>query len=434
MSGRMIVWLSAAMLFAAGCGNVNYRDKYERYLAEGHKTPPSTAEEVKLQRAAYVDAVQRESPLKDVKWDVAINGHRISRVTLRGDHLYVETRDYWLYAVEAGTGITKWALDVTRPLQFPPTVVHGLDDQLAAGKASIENIKQKLEAAKQAGDREASGKLESDLKDAKNRLVTLQDKDAVYFMSQDVLWCLDRRHGVVLWKKPLAYPPSTPAFATADYIFVGTWDRKRVWAINAKTKDESVFWRVWSPTVTTPVYAEPSLYFAAEDGKIHSVDLEGKANWSYTTERGIRGDIKIADRLLLAPSLDFALYGIDRYAGVLSWKFESGSPISQQPQISGDTVFVKSDRIGLFALDLKTGQKKWMLPGGERFLVRSKRLVYVLGPGHEIVGIDEKTGDIRARWNANLFPILVTNEATPVLYLATPDGHLIAASESNEKY
>ncbi len=433
MSGRAMGWVTVALLFA-GCAGVNYRDKYERYLEEGHKLPPSTAEEVKLQRQAYVDAIERDSPFKEVLWDVAINGHRIARVTLRGDHVYVETRDYWLYAIEAKTGITKWALDVTRPIQFPPTVVHGLDDAMAAQRALIANIQEKVGLAKEAGDKEAVTKLEQDLKDGKNRLETLMDKDVVYFMSQDVLWCLDRRHGVILWKKPLAYPPSTAAFATPDTIFLGTWDRKRVWAINAKTRDESTFWRVWSNSATTPIYAEPSLYFAADDGKVHSVSLEGGSNWTYACEAGVRGDLKVADRMLLVPSLDFALYGMDRYAGAVAWKFESGSPISSQPQVSGATAFVRSDRIGLFAVELATGKKKWMVPDGDRFLVRSKRLVYVLGPGHEILGIDDASGEIRVRWNANLFPILMTNETTPVLYLATPDGHVIAATESNEKY
>lgn len=432
MSRRILAVVSGVLLLA-GC-SVNYRDKYERYLEEGHKQTPSTAEEVKLQRQAYAEALERESPLKDVKWDVAINGHRIARVSLRGDFLYVETRDYWLYAIEASSGITKWALDHQRPLQFPPTVVDGLSESINAQLALIANIQSKLEEARQVSDKEATAKLDSELRDAKNRLTVLQDKDVVYFMCQDVLWCLDRPHGVVLWKKPLAYPPSTPAFATSDHVFVGTWDRKRVWGINTKTRDDAVFWRVWANSTTTPVYAEPSLYFAADDGKIESVNLEGGTNWIYQAEQGVRGDLKVADRLLLAPSLDFALYAIDRYAGTAAWKFESGSPCSSQAQVSGGTVFVKSDRIGLFALDLATGRKKWMVPGGERFLVRSKRLVYVLGPGHEILGVDDASGEVRSRWNANLFPILVTNENSGVLYLATPDGHVFAAGESDTKY
>ena len=82
----------------------------------------------------------------------------------------------------------------------------------------------------------------------------------------------------------------------------------------------------------------------------------------------------------------------------------------------------------------RNGELRWKLPLGERFLVKGKERVYVLGPEKEIYAINEMSGEIRGRYKTDILKFLITNTIDDVFYVATENGYIFALKESAKEF
>jgi outer membrane protein assembly factor BamB len=286
---------------------------------------------------------------------------------------------------------------------------------------------------------------------------------------------LDRESGFLRWSRRLDFIPSAQPFATQTHIFIPAADHSRVYALSVKDKGGAVdFFRAEmekeeNQITTRPIYEDPNLYFASHDGNIYSY-REWKQGTTFRTGGAIKADPTVyrivrkvmqADptdstkkrevpqelKFLFVGGMDNAFYAIDASNGQLLWKYECGGPIKTPAVAKDSTVYVKTEEGALFALNViplhnvsdlgswrRDGERRWKIPLGERFLLKGRSYVYVLGPNSEIYAMDESTGDIAGRFKTRWLQHLITNAVDDFFYCATAEGHLFALKESKENY
>ena len=74
----------------------------------------------------------RSLPFKHVEWEYKFNSRRISRMTQGGDHLFIETPDFTVIAMDRFNGRTSWMfkVDTETPLDWPPVVASGVPEEI----------------------------------------------------------------------------------------------------------------------------------------------------------------------------------------------------------------------------------------------------------------------------------------------------------------
>jgi hypothetical protein len=82
----------------------------------------------------------------------------------------------------------------------------------------------------------------------------------------------------------------------------------------------------------------------------------------------------------------------------------------------------------------RNGNLRWKIPLAERFLVKGKERVYVMGPRAEIWGLDEKTGAVSGRYPTSLLNHVITNTVDDFVYVANSAGYVYCLRESKESY
>jgi outer membrane protein assembly factor BamB len=152
---------------------------------------------------------------------------------------------------------------------------------------------------------------------------------------------------------------------------------------------------------------------------------------------------------LFVGGMDNTFYAIDADGGVLTWKYECGAPMLERCIAKDKTVYVKTvdgalhafnvnpvhkDKRGVATGPVRSGQMRWKIPLGERFLVKGRNHVYVLGPKHTIFAMEEMTGKIVGRYPIHNFNFLISNIIDDFMYFVHPSGYIFAMRESKEKF
>lgn len=473
-------------------------------------------------------------PFKENIWTVPLPLKvKVKRATFSGEHLFIETEQNELIAVNRFTGMMAWRFspDTRKGLDYPPVVVPGVAEEViyyekVRDRKPIElemELKQKPpedETEKKIWEKKIAG-LKATIAGAKKQLQYLPDIDNVFCVSDGYLYCIERRSKFEMWSRKLPFTQSAALCASPSYLFVPTYELDRVYALDVLQKGEPItYYKALSNDTTVcdigcrPVFSPPNnLYFASINGFIYCFDTAGrKLNWAYKTGGPIRADptvyehyypaeikqsadgsttkipvpmgvdlpyaahpleIVIAreendallerwlekekmkgrniDRgrkiFLFVGSYDYSFYAMDANEGKVEWKYQIGGAIKTPAYAKGDTVYVKTEEGSLFAFDVRpmfknakgevigerrNGVLRWKLPMGERFLVKGKKNVYVLGPNNEIYAMDEMSGEIRGRYKIDRLKFLLSNTIDDVFYAITEDGCIYALREPRE--
>ncbi|MBI4615657.1 MAG: PQQ-binding-like beta-propeller repeat protein [Planctomycetes bacterium] len=369
MGNRSLVGLSLGLaLLATGC--LHARKPY----------PFVDADEGVAHRRVELRKSLAKLPLAD-HWDHVIPYAGIRAVYLEEDTLFIQTEDFWVHAVNYQDGITRWTLD----MQMPVTARPGLSS------------------------------------------------DLVTMISHDVLWVVDRGTGGVIKKLILGFVPSSPPTPVGTRVYMGGFDQY-LYAYNWQTELRD--WRYWSDgeIASKPVYLSPFLYFASTDNTIYVLrEATGTTQAKYSTVGPVTADLTGAFRTVYATSRDFGVYAI---SGALEWKFlgedsfvQPAMRIESRGPDEEDTVYAISRGGILYAIDPIFGKKRWELPEAERVLFRGKGHDFVLARNRVLAMVDNRTGEVRGRYDLSAFDFFVTNPQSNALYVGTTDGFFFCLSE-----
>ncbi len=430
------------------------------------------------------DAINSElmgMPFKHVEWEYRFSDREIARMTLEGSQLFIETPDNYVIAMDRFNGKVDWIHKVLTdtPLDWAPVVAHGVPEEKRKLEAELLQVNRQIDdVMKEKGVGPETQKVQQKRNEIRERLRVAAFGDNCYFISRQVIYCLDRLSGTLRWSRRLGFIPGARPFAVRNYVFIPGVDLARVWALDVDGKGAEVtYYRAGIESrenhiMNRPVFDEPSLFFVCHDGQVYCYRVQdGSLSWTFPTLRELKADPVVhvhrelteettkegkkrireqKIRFLFVGGMDGAFYAIDADAGSLVWKYECGAPIRTPAHATESTVFVKTEEGALHAFEImpmhrdpktnaplgpkRNGNLRWKLPLGERYLVKGKDCVLVMGPKNEIYKVDEISGQVLGRHPVEHFRHIMTNTSDSFLYAANPAGYVFCLRESKREF
>lgn len=274
---------------------------------------------------------------------------------------------------------------------------------------------------------------------------------AVFVTNQNQLHAIDRKTGRTIWVEQLNGLPSSPTVCDEDRVMVGL-ESGKIYAYDLKVKKDGKSylsdraipawnWQTGGKIQTRALPASKLVAFGSDDGKVY-VALADERTMLYRVATG--GAIgaglgAFGTRLLLAPSADNILYGIDLLTAKVLWTHPSGAPIQQAPFVAGNDIYVVNTGGVLSSIDPNTGSPRWSsTTHGGQVLALSEKRIYLESADDDLFIVDRETGRIiadpgatlvRAGLNLRSYALGVTNRENDRLYFATHSGMIIALRE-----
>jgi len=224
--------------------------------------------------------------------------------------------------------------------------------------------------------------------------------------------------------------------------------------------------------VSSPVYADDTIYFGGDDGNIYAVGTaDGRQRWKRATGGPVAATPAIVGDTLYVASYDGRFYALDIRTGVPRWKFATGGerrfeakglhgmqPENQtiadpfdvflsSPVVAAGMVYFGSGDGNLYALDATSGDLKWKFPTGDVVHASPAYADGVLFVGSwdsYFYAVDARTGKEKWRFHGGEDPVIhnqVGFQSSPavvngVVYVGCRDSNLYAidAATGKEKW
>jgi outer membrane protein assembly factor BamB len=311
---------------------------------------------------------------------------------------------------------------------------------------------------------------------------------AVFVSNANILFALDRATGKTLWTEELQALPSGSTAASEDIVTVGLTSGRMMGyalkdmrprktgtgrarggspggsgtsaadALRQAGEDESEFRSapylehptpIWSwqsdSALTAPATPAGEVFsFGSGDGRVFTVlAKQPMLLYRFATAGPIVAQMgALGSRTLVVPSMDHNLYAIDLFTGDRKWLFPTGSPIDHPVLISDREIFVQNSGGELSSVDPDTGEARWTTStfGGDIVSVAGARL-YLRTHDGDLLVIDRATGKIgqdarstrqRAGLDLRGFTLGMTNTINDRIYLASPSGAIVCLREIDQ--
>lgn len=246
--------------------------------------------------------------------------------------LFVAASDGTLYAVDAEQGILKWQYQAGGNIRFSPIIVDGVvyfgsDDHRVygidskTGEPAMEPVK--------AGNGIIGSPAYAD--------------GILYFSSADLTFyaynIATRRLKFTM--RTLNANVYTSPVATDRYIYTVGGNR-----INCLLRNGAIRWafEARSPITSTPLVTPDAIYFGDRSGNFYALDLRGREFW------------KIADNATRVMRFSERA---TRPAATEEPFLRLGGAVFSSPILSGENIYVGTNRGFLYAIDAATGRVKW---------------------------------------------------------------------------
>ena len=260
-------------------------------------------------------------------------------------------------------------------------------------------------------------------------------EELVYIGSGDGrMLALDVNTGDLEWSFPRREEDSlgsiygTP-FLTEDSVYVGTFEGK-LYALSSA--DLSRRWefpvgdRQEGQIIGGPTVADGQVIFGTSDGIIRSLDVfSGLPKWVLQVDNQVWSTPAVVDGTAYVTSLDHHVYALSLRDGTQKWlvPFAAGGAIVSSPLVIEGTLYVGSFDSTFYALDTTDGSEVWRFNGEGWFWsnpVANDRLVFAGTTSGKLYALDMNTGFLI--WEYDLESPIIS---TPALI----DGRLAVTSD-----
>jgi len=391
-----------------------------------------------------------------VRWQTEVllaPGTHLTDVWVRGGYVVCHGSDHRVYVVDARTGVRLWSADLAEAHEtvWPPAIdgdhlwfatttrligIRGADGRNIVQDVLTPPEEMPLQPEEGAAAEEA----------------TAEQKEVVWGRTTEIQRRLQAEvariekqraelHQVLKTTQKaidLNFAPSGPPASNGSHVFVP--DAKG-WFQAVSIRAGVVGWGRWIGDAVTagPVVDGTRVYFAGHNGVVYaSTQNVRHILWQYQTEGPIIADLRITPTgTVLVGSLDYSLYAFNGASGVLEWdslpnrRYNAGEPIRKPPYTLGEQVFLFTAKAGLTVLDTVTGRPQWQLADAEDLVTADDDTVYILSRNRHLLAVNRKDGSIRFDLPVRGGSLVGINETgSGLLYLATPEGRLLAVSQA----
>ncbi len=277
----------------------------------------------------------------------------------------------------------------------------------------------------------------------------VSNEDLVTVVAGTYMYGLQKRTGEILWKLRLSGAPSTGPTVDDTQVYVGTLDGS-VYAYNLKKIRElyleqrlgewsyqSVTWRFQAAREISspPLVTDESLNFGSLDGSMYSITKDRRVlRYQFETDAPIVAGMALLGETQFFASEDLTFYAINPANGQVYWEFVTGLPIRKAPIALGSTVYINPDRGGFYALDVADGRQRWYKPRQQDFVGLVNNLVVTRDFDHNLVLVDNSTGNVAGRIPAAYYEMHAINDRSDRVILATTRGQAMVIRAANRSF
>ncbi len=331
-------------------------------------------------------------------WDAELpltEDDTVLSATLLDDNLYVISRMGDVYCISGEQGLLRW----TRTLSQETYTIHPPRHQ-----------------------RNAAG-----------------DGPAV-FVTTSRTYLLDRYSGEEVFSFTPEFSPGGPALADGTKLYMG----------GSNGRFYSIFWdhhfdtgpiQNWEVHTGSPVTAAPVLHgrdqliFATQGGSVVSCGaLRKTGQWVARTESAVVADPQVDDTGVYVASTDRSLYRFDLQTGAERWRYRFPGPLTDAPVLARFTCYQYCPRTGLTAIDVDSGQEKWVRRDGVGFVAAAPGQTAIQTRSGIIDIVDAQTGETLHWFDQRGHEIAVRNTRDDRIILVSPDGHIVCARAETTPY
>jgi outer membrane protein assembly factor BamB len=159
-------------------------------------------------------------------------------------------------------------------------------------------------------------------------------------------------------------------------------------------------------------------------GEIRVLDVGTARTISTGRISGDSGDWMVSDaEFLFIGSLDQSVYGYDMADGTRLWRLRSSAPVTIQPTLIGETLYVTTADTGLTAVDAISGEIRWKNTDLGGWVLTTQDGDLMVWTGGELLRVDAERGDLisRARFDA-LSGLRTDSQDEGDIYAISKDG------------
>jgi len=322
-------------------------------------------------------------------------GDAVTTATLVDSRLYLTTKLGNVVALQAQSGMTAWARNVSTGLipVYPPTHVSVSPDRLLT--------------------------------------VVLTEREA---------HLLDRETGQPVAQFRLPFNAGTSAVGADDLLYAGSTDG-HMYALRWDTYNGGRAYQHWrvrtgGPIRSAPILDGEDLIFASSDGRVHCCQAYNRAlNWSMRTDGPIAAALVLDESGVYVASGDRSLYRLDSFAGTKTWQQRLEVPLRNAPAVAGRTVYQYAPGLGLFAIDVDSGAIRWRRPEMTAFLARRGDETYALsGDGLHLCVLDDGTGQPRRSMEVYGTSVFALNTRDDAIYLVSATNQVACLRPADVTY
>ena len=272
--------------------------------------------------------------------------------------VYVGSRDYKVYALNATTGTLIWSYTTGGRVDSSPAVANGTvyvgsgDHRVYALDATTGTL---IWSYATGGVVDSSPAVADGM---------------IYIGSEDHrVYALDATTGTLLWSYTTGGAVSSSPALADGVVFVGS-DDLMIYALNHTTGALIWNYTTGGAGLSSPAVAEGVVYIGSYDHKVYALNqTTGTLIWNYTTEGIVYSSPALADGAVFIGSSD-RVYALDATTGALLWSYTTGWRVTSSPTVADGMVFIgcTSSTRGwiMCALNQTTGALIWSYKTGYR--------------------------------------------------------------------
>jgi outer membrane protein assembly factor BamB len=187
----------------------------------------------------------------------------------------------------------------------------------------------------------------------------------------------------------------------------------------------------------TPALHKRVLYLGSEDGRLYAVTDERGQVWALESGKGwfqtqgkFISDIKADDTGVYAANTDSKLYCLELLSGKIRWQYYGSAPLKTAPVVTATMVYQYVPRQGIVGLDKMQGEfnrkPKWIVKDAVQVLSEDQQNVYLRRRDNRLLAVNKQTGKVVFTSKGSAYSAFATNTEDATIFAASSDGRLAA--------
>ncbi|MCU0725717.1 MAG: PQQ-binding-like beta-propeller repeat protein, partial [Planctomycetes bacterium] len=302
---------------------------------------------------------------KSTRWVFEAEGPLEAAPLVHGDRVFVTGRDQWLYCLSADDGeeIFRVSLGLFGDSGVSAAAVGRF---VVAGTSRGESLGIDASDGRVRWRRVVGEGVSADLcaDGPRSRVLVTEGRGTVL--------ALDAITGAVAWSSGVAAAPNSRAVPWGNRVYVGSYDRRGVVALDAGDGSEAWTWSVRAPVAGSPAAGEAGLCFGAEDGGVYAVAADGTGGRKlFEAKAVVKSAPEVDGDDIFVASVDGCVSRRSLAAsGGTEWETGLGGVVLGGVTVAGDRLYAGTVAGKLFCLDRETGGVRWVFATEGKIVAR----------------------------------------------------------------